>query len=413
MIDQHNIQRIWSTIDCNFDPHIEFYCHGRLPVFNEWTSSSAKYFFQKVWSAGCPVLVRQVHRNLSKTLWHPRSFKLHMIDHRETPALWDCETLVPIPTNDIILTQFWDGFECLDVRLKDGQRSRILKLKDWPTKKDFASVFPSRLHDLMSNIPFGDYTRRSYTYNGIRYHGGANNIVERLPSCLVKPDLGPKLYIAYSQLTSQSARQAGTTNLHIDVSDAVNVLVYVGIGGYGENGKDRYDEIRQVEAEVAKSNIDQVQLQRLKNGEQPGALWHLFRSDDAIKIREYLDRTHRKIAGTDSIHDQTAYLEQEDLIQLKQQNNVESYAILQFEGDAIFIPSGAPHQVKNLHSCIKIAEDFVSPENLDRCLITTNEFRNLSKTHTNHADILQAKNILYYATRDALNSLINSPAQID
>jgi len=38
-------------------------------------------------------------------------------------------------------------------------------------------------------------------------------------------------------------------------------------------------------------------------------------------------------------------LEQDDLIQLKQQNNVESYAILQFQGDAIFIPSGAPHQV--------------------------------------------------------------------
>lgn len=63
--------------------------------------------------------------------------------------------------------------------------------------------------------------------------------------------------------------------------------------------------------------------------------------------------------------------------------------MLQFLGDAVFIPSGAPHQVKNLHSCIKIAEDFVSPENLDRCLITTNEFRALSKTHTNHADILQ------------------------
>ncbi|CAF4709742.1 unnamed protein product, partial [Rotaria magnacalcarata] len=64
--------------------------------------------------------------------------------------------------------------------------------------------------------------------------------------------------------------------------------------------------------------------------------------------------------------------------------------------------------VKNLHSCIKIAEDFVSAENLDRCLITTNEFRSLSSTHTNHADILQAKNILYYSTRDALNSLIES-----
>ena len=44
--------------------------------------------FSKVWAASCPVLVKQVHRNLSKTLWHPNAFKLHMIDHHETPALW-------------------------------------------------------------------------------------------------------------------------------------------------------------------------------------------------------------------------------------------------------------------------------------------------------------------------------------
>ena len=31
------------------------------------------------------------------------------------------------------------------------------------------------------------------------YPGGTLNIVERLPSILVKPDLGPKLYIAYSK----------------------------------------------------------------------------------------------------------------------------------------------------------------------------------------------------------------------
>lgn len=162
-----------------------------------------------------------------------------MIDHRETPALWDCETLTPVQTNETILGQFWDGFECLNskrsatnemekksvsllpwlVRLKDeehGGRPRILKLKDWPTKKDFASVFPTLLHDLMTNIPFSktlslsliidgsvvcsdEYTKRSYTHDGVTYHGGAMNIVERLPSYLVKPDLGPKLYIAYSK----------------------------------------------------------------------------------------------------------------------------------------------------------------------------------------------------------------------
>ena len=47
----------------------------------------------------------------------------------------------------------------LIVRLRDPEhdgRMRILKLKDWPTKKDFASVFPTRLHDLMTNIPFGN-----------------------------------------------------------------------------------------------------------------------------------------------------------------------------------------------------------------------------------------------------------------
>ena len=46
----------------------------------------------------------------------------------------------------------------------------------------------------------------------------------------------------------------------------------------------------EVEAEILDSNLDEAQLQRLRNGERPGALWHLFRADDAKKIRDYLDR---------------------------------------------------------------------------------------------------------------------------
>lgn len=46
----------------------------------------------------------------------------------------------------------------------------------------------------------------------------------------------------------------------------------------------------EVEAEILESNIDEAQLQRLRNGERPGALWHLFRADDAKKIREYIGR---------------------------------------------------------------------------------------------------------------------------
>jgi hypothetical protein len=51
------------------------------------------------------------------------------------------------------------------------------------------------------------------------------------------------------------------------------------------------------------------------------------------------------------------------------------YAIVQCEGDTVFIPPGAAHQVRNLHNCIKIAEDFVSPENTGHCLHLTQERR--------------------------------------
>lgn len=55
-------------------------------------------------------------------------------------------------------------------------------------------------------------------------------------------------------------------------------------------------------------------------------------------------------------------MDQPLLDRLKKEEDVEGYAICQCLGDAVFIPAGAPHQVLNLHSCIKVAEDFVAPE---------------------------------------------------
>lgn len=67
--------------------------------------------------------------------------------------------------------------------------------------------------------------------------------------------------------------------------------------------------------------------------------------------------------------------------------------------------AGAPHQVRNLSSCIKVAEDFVSPENVSKCLELTHEFRALSNSHSNHEDKFQIKNILYHALKDAMGHL--------
>ena len=95
------------------------------------------------------------------------------------------------------------------------------------------------------------------------------------------------------------------------------------------------------------------------------------------------------------------------LIQSKP-NSIQShsgYAIIQCEGDTVFIPAGAAHQVRNLHNCIKIAEDFVSPENTSHCLHLTQEFRHLTEWHTNHEDKLQIKNIIYHAVKCAVTVL--------
>ena len=61
--------------------------------------------------------------------------------------------------------------------------------------------------------------------------------------------------------------------------------------------------------------------------------------------------------------------------------------------------------MRNVHNCIKIAEDFVSPENLEWCFYQTEEFRHLSDTHTNHEDKLQIKSILYHAVKECVNLL--------
>jgi len=49
----------------------------------------------------------------------------------------------------------------------------------------------------------------------------------------------------------------------------------------------------------------------------------------------------------DPIHDQQMYLDKTMRKRLLDEYGVEPYAIVQCEGDSVFIPAGAPHQVKN------------------------------------------------------------------
>ncbi|XP_051058240.1 lysine-specific demethylase 3B isoform X3 [Phodopus roborovskii] len=375
------------------DPHTShsWLCEGRLLCLHDPSNKNNWKIFRECWKQGQPVLVSGVHKKLKSELWKPEAFSQEFGD--QDVDLVNCRNCAII--SDVKVRDFWDGFEiiCKRLRSEDGQ-PMVLKLKDWPPGEDFRDMMPTRFEDLMENLPLPEYTKRD----------GRLNLASRLPSYFVRPDLGPKMYNAYGLITAED-RRVGTTNLHLDVSDAVNVMVYVGI----PVGEGAHDE--EVLKTIDEGDADEVTKQRIHDGkEKPGALWHIYAAKDAEKIRELLrkvgeEQGQENPPDHDPIHDQSWYLDQILRKRLFEEYGVQGWAIVQFLGDAVFIPAGAPHQVHNLYSCIKVAEDFVSPEHVKHCFRLTQEFRHLSNTHTNHEDKLQVKNIIYHAVKDAVGTL--------
>uniref|UniRef100_A0AAQ4PG35 Lysine-specific demethylase n=1 Tax=Gasterosteus aculeatus aculeatus TaxID=481459 RepID=A0AAQ4PG35_GASAC len=375
------------------EPHTShsWLCDGRLLCLQDPSNSNNWKIFRECWKQGQPVLVSGIHKRLKSELWRPDAFSREFGD--QDVDLVNCRNCAII--SDVKVRDFWDGFQVISKRLQDAEgQPMVLKLKDWPPGEDFRDMMPTRFDDLMDNLPLPEYTKRD----------GRLNLAARLPNFFVRPDLGPKMYNAYG-LTSSEDRKVGTTNLHLDVSDAVNVMVYVGIPLIeGDPGQE-------VMTTIEEGDVDEMTKRRVYEAkEKPGALWHIYAAKDAEKIRELLrkvgeEQGQENPPDHDPIHDQSWYLDQVLRRRLYEEYGVQGWAIVQFLGDAVFIPAGAPHQVHNLYSCIKVAEDFVSPEHVRHCFRLTQEFRHLSTTHTNHEDKLQVKNIIYHAVKDAVGTL--------
>ncbi|XP_024888225.1 probable JmjC domain-containing histone demethylation protein 2C isoform X3 [Temnothorax curvispinosus] len=376
-------------------PH-SWLCDGKLLRLSDPNNPNNYRIFQDQWKRGQPVIVSDVAKALDMNLWHPDSFARDFGDEKND--LVNCMTGNLVPNQP--MRKFWEGFEYYSKRLKDERGNpMLLKLKDWPPGEDFAELLPSRFTDLMKVLPLSEYTHRN----------GRLNLASRLPNCFVRPDLGPKMYNAYG---SALYSNKGTTNLHLDISDAVNVMVYVGMPkdvNNEESLKARTEAMRAID----EAGCDILTRRRARDEkEKPGALWHIYAARDADKIRDLLnavalERGARLEPHHDPIHDQSCYLDGPLRERLYREYGVEGYAIVQCLGDAVFVPAGAPHQVRNLQNCIKVAEDFVSPENVSHCFHLTQEFRALSDTHTNHEDKLQIKNIIYHAVKDSLTVLAN------
>ncbi|KAL7422076.1 hypothetical protein Q5752_002719 [Cryptotrichosporon argae] len=298
--------------------------------------------FDAIWARGEPLVVDDIAERF-KQPWTPETF-IERFGEQQCYVV-DCQTDKSELT---VVGEFFKQFQDPAAR---SQANRVLKLKDWPATDDFQSAYPDLYNDFCDALPVPDFTRRD----------GVLNLYSHFPPGPTRPDIGPKMYNAFVSLVA-------STRLHMDVADAVNVMLY------------------------ASPRADS----------SPGcAVWDLYRAEDADAIRTFL---RDKFGGdskahkfTDPIHSQHFYLDADLRKELWEKHQVSSYRVYQYPGQAVFIPAGCAHQVCNLADCIKIALDFVSPHNVKRCQQLVEDFRTENFALSWKEDVLQFCNIMWYA----------------
>ncbi|PIA12884.1 Clavaminate synthase-like protein [Coemansia reversa NRRL 1564] len=326
--------------------------------------------FSRLWSRGQVIVVRGLLSKLRAELWQPEWWISRF--GYELVRVLDCaRAAAPVAGDEWPLRDFFrlfdnddrhselfaDASNNWDSRAREINRG-ILKLKDWPPAEDFHRRLPEHFEAFVDALPFPEYTHRD----------GVFNLAARLPATAVPPDLGPKMYCAYG--SSDAKGGFGTTNLHCDMADAVNIMAYAS----------------------PISHSDRVTA---------AAVWDIFPPHVVDPLREYIRKRNGANGGEgDPIHDQATFLTQPQREELFRQLGGEDgicYRVHQNPGDAVFVPAGCAHQVCNYASAVKVAMDFVSPERVDFCRKLTAEFRKLPTNHPRHADLLQLNNILWWA----------------
>ena len=188
------------------------------------------------------------------------------------------------------------------------------------------------------------------------------------------------MYFAFK--TVQDDHHHGSTKLHMDLTDAANMMLWSKIGPDGTAGC---------------------------------ALWHIFAAADAFLLRKFISEYCGFNGLGDPVHSQIIYLTPELLELLFKIYGVRPYTIYQYPGKVVFIPAYCAHQVclyiyvinfcdltlemqvANLADGIKMAVDFVSMPNLNRTHRLVSEFRMQRLADGAGDDVLQFYTMLWYA----------------
>jgi hypothetical protein len=189
-----------------------------LPVITMAHEEMSLEDFQSVWRACAGPIVLTGLKSCFKLPWDDIYFK---DEHgTEKCLIHDCETGT---ATESTVAEFFAKFAA-------KENTKSLKLKDWPPTADFKESFPLLFADFENAVPFPTYTRRS----------GPMNLASYFPAGWNAPDLGPKMYhatpspdfmpvrnekgLTESKKEERKKKVVGTTNLHLDLTDAVNIV---------------------------------------------------------------------------------------------------------------------------------------------------------------------------------------------
>ncbi|KAJ1822829.1 hypothetical protein LPJ56_000518 [Coemansia sp. RSA 2599] len=329
--------------------------------------------FSRLWERGIVVVVRGLLDKLQARSWTPR-YWIEQLGSEEVTILDCTRGSEPVGKGKWQLKEFFRLFdgpadphrelfestpfdEAAWAARKACVQAGIVKIKDWPPTESFAQRLPLHFERFMAALPFKQYT----------HPDGVLNMAARLTADCLPPDLGPKMYCAYG--SSDAKGGYGTTNLHCDMADAVNIMAY-----------------------AAGNRADQA-----------AAVWDIFPDKNMPFVRQFLrDHTATGRRAEDVVHDQNTYLTQElrDRMYRLGETRASAYRVHQYPGDAVFVPAGCAHQVCNYANAVKIAVDFVSPERVRHCDALAAEFQRLAPPHPRSDDKLQLSSILWWAVAD-------------
>ncbi|KAG1327065.1 lysine-specific demethylase JMJ25 [Cocos nucifera] len=385
------------------------------PLSNDIKQDDLKHF-QRHWIKGEPVIVRQVLEQMSQLSWEPALMWRAIRGSKASPELSQLKAIDCLACCEVEIdtSQFFKGY--MEGRMYENLWPEMLKLKDWPTSNHFEEVLPCHGDEYINSLPFQAYTNPK---------SGPLNVAVALPDDILKLDMGPKSYIAYG-MAEELGRGDSVTKLHCDMSDAVNVLMHTAEVVLSKEQKSAIKALK-------KKHRDQDEREQEKGGErgdfvclpevmaesdQPirkgGALWDIFRREDVPALQAYLRKHSKEFRHIycspveqvfNPVHDETFYLTIEHKRKLKEEFEIEPWTFVQRLGEAVFIPAGCPHQVRNLKSCTKVALDFVSPENVGECIRLTDDFRLLPKNHRAKEDKLEVKKMVVHAVNRAVKTL--------